>query len=371
MIIAPDKFKGSLNSFEVCNAIAAGIKQVYPSAEIGEFPMADGGDGFSVVLQYYLHTETVTCKTVDPLGSAIEASYQWDKHTQTAIIEAASASGLVLLKKSEQNPLYTSTYGTGILILDAIQRGVKKIILGLGGTATNDAGSGILAALGFSFEDALGKTLQANGENLLQVKKIIPPLTNLFNNVHIEIACDVQNTLHGPDGAAYIYARQKGANDKAIQFLDNGLKNYTQLLQVSTGKDIANIPGTGAAGGIAASLLCYADTIITRGIDIVINASNILHCIDNTDWIITGEGKIDGQTLEGKVISAIAELAFTKQIPTIAFCGLLDATPQEIATLKLNDVVGLVSEYISKIDAMKNAASLLSTKATNYFKALK
>lgn len=368
IIIAPDKFKGSLNSFEVCSAIAAGIKEVDAEAEILEFPMADGGDGFASVLQHYLQTETIICSTVDSLGRKIQTSYQWDKKGKIAIIETASASGLVQLKKAELNPLITSTYGTGLEILDAIIRGAKKIILGLGGSSTNDAGTGILQALGFSFEDESGNSFPANGQMLQYIKKIIPPTTHLYKGLEIQIACDVQNSLYGQNGAAFVYAKQKGADDEAVKLLDAGLENYAKVLETSTGKKIANIPGTGAAGGIAASLLAYFDTTITRGIDIVIQASKIHDYIQNTRWMITGEGKIDGQTLEGKVVSEIAELAHREQIPVIAFCGLLEASTAELAELKLKAVEQLVSCETSKYQAIQQAGPLLTEKVKSYFK---
>lgn len=367
IIIAPDKFKGSLNSFEVCGAIAAGIKEVYADAEILEFPMADGGDGFTSVLQHYLQTETIICSTVDALGRKIQTTYQWDKNGKIAIIETASASGLIQLKKAELNPLITSTYGTGLEMLDAVQRGARKIILGLGGSSTNDAGIGILKALGFCFEDASGNSLPANGQMLQFIKKIIPPSTHQYQGIEIQIACDVQNSLHGHNGAAFVYAKQKGADDAAVQLLDAGLENYAKVLEASTGKKITNIPGTGAAGGIAASLLAYFDTTITRGIDIVIHASKIHDYIQNVQLIITGEGKIDGQTLEGKVVSEIAALAHGKEIPIIAFCGLLEASTKAIVGLKLKAVQQLVSNEISREHAMQHAYPLLKEKVRCYF----
>jgi glycerate 2-kinase len=367
IIIAPDKFKGSLTSFEVCNAIATGIKAVDNTMEVQQFPMADGGDGFSSVLQYYLHTQTITCSSVDPLGRNINASYQWDDTNKMAIIEMAAASGLVLLKKEERNPLHTSTFGTGLLIVDAINKGAQKILLGLGGSATTDAGTGILAALGFCFKDEAGNTLQANGTNLLLIKKIIPPVTIDLQQVVFEIACDVQNVLYGMQGASYIYARQKGADDKAIKLLDDGLKNISEVLRKTTGKDIARIPGTGAAGGIAASLLCWFNVILSKGIDIVIAASDIKSKIAGADLIITGEGKIDAQSLEGKVVSELARLAHEQKIPVMAFCGLLEASLPEIKKLQLTAAVPIVSKSISIEEAMLHAAIHLTEKTKSFF----
>ena len=196
IIVAPDKFKGSLTSFEACRSISRGIKKTNNKIVVSEFPMADGGDGFSSVLNHYLKTDTINCHSVDPLGRKISASYQWNEMEKTAVIELAVASGLVLLEEKERNPMYTSSLGTGLLIKHAIDKGAKKIVLGLGGSATNDGGTGILSALGFQFADEKGDYLQASGENLLRIKKIIPP--SFVPTVKFEIACDVQNVLFGP-----------------------------------------------------------------------------------------------------------------------------------------------------------------------------
>ena len=207
IVIAPDKFKGSLTSFQVCDAIASGIKQASKSAETFHFPMADGGDGFAEVMKYYLKTETVACQTVDPLGRDIKASYQWNAKSRTAIIEMAVASGLALLSEAEKSPLKTSTLGTGLLIKHAIGKGAKTIILGLGGSATNDAGIGILSALGFQFRNRRDNVLYPSGGNLSAIQKVSLP--TLIAHVRFIIACDVQNVLHGPRGAAFVYAPQK------------------------------------------------------------------------------------------------------------------------------------------------------------------
>ncbi|HEV8081765.1 MAG TPA: glycerate kinase [Chitinophagaceae bacterium] len=207
IIIAPDKFKGSLTSIEVCDAIKKGIFEADNSIESLSFPMADGGDGFAEVMKYYLHTETQFVRTVDPLGRNISASYEWNKKDFFAIIELASSSGLVILKKEERNPLVTSTVGTGLLIMHAINNGANKIILGIGGSATNDAGTGILSAMGFTILDEGNNILKPSGENLLLIKKIVPP--DFLPPVKIEIACDVINPLYGPEGAAYIFLHRK------------------------------------------------------------------------------------------------------------------------------------------------------------------
>lgn len=363
VIIVPDKFKGSLTSFEVCKAISAGIKKVRNDADIIEFPMADGGDGFAKVLKYYLDTDTITCNTVDPLGRDIVAHYEWDRKNHIAIIEMAVASGMVLLNENERNPLLTSTVGTGILIKDAIAKGANKIILGLGGSATNDAGIGMLSAFGFQFIDKKGLPLKPTGENLLLIKKIFRP--NTIADIKFQIASDVQNVLFGPQGAAYVYAPQKGASNKQVELLDSGLRNFAAVVKDQTGKDVAAIPGSGAAGGIAAGLMAFFDVQMRKGIEMIIEAGGIEEQLSEADLIITGEGKIDNQSGKGKVVGYIAGLAKKYNISCIAFCGTTDLNDSEIKTLGLKKIIPLKDESVSQEEAMKNAFRLLEEKATD------
>jgi glycerate kinase len=366
IIIAPDKFKGSLSTFEVCHAIRDGIQEADDSTEVFLFPMADGGDGFAAVMKFYLHTHTVECGTVDPLRQNIRASYEWNSETKTAIIEMAVASGLVLLKDQERNPLKTSTYGTGLLIRDAIQRGAQRIVLGLGGSATNDAGTGILSALGFLFKGSDDRLLDASGENLLQIEKIIVP--SEIPQIKFEIACDVQNVLYGASGAAYVYAAQKGADDDAIRLLDDGLRHFAEIVNWQTGRDVSSVPGTGAAGGIAAGLMAFFDVQLKKGIDLVIESSTIKNKIEAANLLITGEGKIDEQTLQGKVVSELSRLARMDDIPVVAFCGTSTASAQMIEKLGVEYLECLVSASTTVEQAMVHAKDLLAAKAREFFK---
>ena len=362
IIVAPDKFKGSLTSFEVCNAISEGINKSGQPIEIYEFPMADGGDGFAAVMKHYLNTNTVYCDTVDPLGRNIAVSYQWNEKDRIAIIEMAVASGLVLLKEQERNPLLTSTLGTGLLIKNAIEKGAAKIILGLGGSATNDAGMGILIALGFQFINEKGDHLPASGENLLMIKKIIAP--SFIPAIKFEIACDVQNVLYGHQGAAYVYGPQKGADNRQVEFLDKGIKNFAAVIKAETGKDISAIPGTGAAGGIAAGLLAFFDVEMKKGIEMIIDASKIKEQLAGADLLITGEGKIDEQSGTGKVVGYMAALAKQYGIACIAICGELQLDETGIKNLGLQHVMAIKDSSVSKEEAMENAGKLLVKKAS-------
>lgn len=369
IIIAPDKFKGSLTSIEACDAIKKGILEAENNIEVLLFPMADGGDGFAEVMKYYLHTETQFVDTVDPLGRDISAFYEWNKKGLVAIIELASSSGLAILKKKERNPLVTSTFGTGLLITHAINNGAKKIILGIGGSATNDAGIGILAVMEFKFLDQVNNVLKPLGENLLRIKKIVPP--DFLPQVKIEIACDVNNPLYGPEGAAYIFSPQKGATPEDVKKLDDGLKHFSKIIQQQTGKNLSAIPGTGAAGGIAAGLIAYLNASLTKGTELIINASGIKNFIDDADFIITGEGKLDQQSFGGKTISAITSIAKEKNIPVAALCGKLELTEVEWRQLGLSLAVEINDASMDEEESMRMASALIKDKAKSIVALLK
>lgn len=364
IIIAPDKFKGSLTSFQVCEIVGKSLREKNENIQVLEFPMADGGDGFAAVMKHYLQTETVDCKTIDALGREINASWEWDAKQNTAIIEMAVASGLALLKKEEQNPMLTSTLGTGILIKNAIEKGAMRILLGLGGSATNDAGMGILAALGFQFADEKENLLAASGKNLCSVKKIIQPESKPA--VQFQIAADVKNVLSGPQGAAYIFALQKGANEDEVKILDEGLRNFALVVEGQTGHEVSTIEGTGAAGGIAAGLMAFFDVEIKSGIELIVGNSNLTANLEDVDLIITGEGKIDAQSGEGKVIGYIASLAKKYNIPCKAVCGNLDLDQNGLQRLGLAAVLAIQDGSISGEEAISNAGALLAERiATN------
>lgn len=365
VIIAPDKFKGSLTSMQACECIRSGVLQANKNAAIKIFPMADGGDGFATAIKYYWQTATVHCKAVNPLMKAIDATYEWDETNKTAIIELASASGLMLLKEDEQNPLHTSTYGTGLLIQHAIEKGACKIIVGLGGSATNDAGIGILSALGFGFKNKQGNILPPVGASLSSVNSIEPP--PLLPSVEFVVACDVANTLFGRQGAAYIYAPQKGADGNAVKILDKGLRHFAYIIQLQTGKDIASFSGSGAAGGTAAGLAAFFKTQIVSGAKFIIDISKIEEQIEGAGIVITGEGKLDSQSLQGKAVYEIAMLAKKRQTPLIIFCG--QNTLGKAALQKAGKpIVVALTQKGSDDAAIKNAAALLSNAAANYFK---
>lgn len=354
IILAPDKFKGSLTAFEVCEAMEKGIRFLHPHATVQAFPMADGGDGFGKVLSHYLHTRSIETDTVDPLGRRLRASYEWQAESATAIIELAAASGLTLLKPEERDPMYSSTYGTGLQIKDALQRGARHIILGLGGSATNDGGTGLLHALGFRWLDAAHKELKPCGKHLHIIEQVEVPTS--LPEVQWTIACDVNNPMHGANGAAFVYAPQKGANAAMVAELDAGLRHFETLLNRYASTQVGNIPGTGAA---VAGMLPWLQPDIRPGIELLISASAIEKVLPDADLLITGEGKLDSQSLQGKVVGAMAALGNKYHIPVAALCGIAMVDNMMLAQAGIGKVGQLVQPGRSAAYCMQHAATLI------------
>lgn len=320
--IAVDSFKGSLSSREVADAFEQGLRIHLPDCEVVKVTIADGGEGTMEALVETLKGEFVEVEACDPLHRHIKARYGTIDNGSTAIIDIATASGLPLLKEEERNPLYTSTYGTGELIADALQRGCRKFFIGLGGSATNDAGVGMFRALGFRFLDHSGKELIGGGEILEHIADIDDSaiVPELFDSTFIA-ACDVQNRLFGEFGAAYTFAPQKGADKEAVEQLDSGLRNFARVVAGYNGSMIALIEGGGAAGGVGGGVVALLNARLVRGIDMVLNAMHFDKIIEGCDLVVTGEGCIDNQTIMGKAPSGVLRIAQSKNIPTIAIGG--------------------------------------------------
>lgn len=320
IILAFDSFKGSASSEELAEAAAAGIADACPFCETVRFTLADGGEGTTAALAAAFAATPVSAATSGPLEDSITARYAIAGNT--AIIETAAASGLTLVPEGRRNPMKTSSYGTGVLIADAIRRGCRKIILGLGGSATNDAATGILAALGYRFLDSDGHELYPCGENLTKIAMIDSSAADpLLARTEFVLACDVDNPFCGKNGAAAVYAPQKGATPKQVVALDDGMRHYAALLLSLTGTDILDVPGAGAAGGIAGGLLPFVNARIRSGIDTVLDALGFDDALDGADLVLTGEGRIDAQSAMGKAISGIVRRAARKNVPVIALAG--------------------------------------------------
>jgi len=334
IVLAPDKFRGSLTALEVCNAMQEGILAACPAAQVIAIPMADGGEGTAEILTHDARGHMVSCNVLDPLGRTMEATFGISADCHKAYLEMASASGLKLLNASERNPLKTGTFGTGQLILEAVKLGAKQIILGIGGSATTDGGIGMAAAMGWHFMDEAGNELVPIGENLTKINQIIPPSTT--PGLDIEVACDVTAPLFGPTGAAYVYGPQKGANATAVEILDKGLRHLSSIILRDFGVDLAHVPGTGAAGGLGFGLLFFLKATLKEGVKIVMEQTNFEAQLEGVDLVVTGEGKMDEQTLQGKLIAGIAKAAQAKEIPVIALCGTLTLTTDEVHSLGLS-----------------------------------
>ncbi len=368
IVIAPDSFKGSLSALEVCESIEKAIHHVIKNVDIVKLPISDGGEG---MVESLLKDDgqRIFLDVRDPLNRRIKAEYGISTEG-VAFIEMASASGLTLLKKNERNPLKTNTYGTGQLIRHAIQeKKCTEIILGIGGSATNDGGMGLAEALGVAFFDKLGVKLAACGENLIKIRSINTDHLIIQNNkINFTIACDVENVLCGENGAAMIYGPQKGATPEMIEKLDAGLCHFGHLLEALSSKTLITCKGIGAAGGIALPLVVFCDASLKSGLEIVLDHLNFDSEIESADLVITGEGKTDAQSTMGKVISGIAKRCKNKDVPLIVVSGALE---QGYDKLLKDGVVAAFSTYTNGRDLewhLKNAEDLLRKTIINLFR---
>lgn len=322
ILIVSDSFKGSVSATEVTECIAATLRNELPQTDIIGIPIADGGEGTLQTLERVLKLTPVKCLCHDALMRPITATYNLDSSGRTAYLEMAAAAGLPLLDSKDRNPLRTSTYGVGEIIQDALQKGCRHIIIGLGGSATNDAGTGMLEALGMRFLDKNGHFVSGCGENLAKIthidtQNLIPEL----RQTHFTAACDVTNPFCGPRGAAHIYAPQKGASPDQVEILEQGMISFRQVIQQATGTDITNLSGAGAAGGLGGGIAALLHGKLVSGIDLILDAIQFDHLLAQTDLIITGEGKIDNQTCMGKAIGGIAQRCRKAGKPLIALTG--------------------------------------------------
>ena len=334
VVIVPDSFKGCLNALEVAFALRRGVQRVYPDSDIELIPMADGGEGTVEAILCAVHGEKIKIEVTDPLGRLIEATYALIDEGETALIEMASASGLTLLSPPERNPRVTSTYGTGLLIKDALDRGVKKILLGIGGSATNDGGAGLAVALGVKLLNAQGNELPQGGAALAEL--VILDMSGLdprLGTVKIEVACDVQNPLCGPEGASAVYGPQKGANLEDISVMDSALKNFGEVLSRVANTNLLELVGGGAAGGLGAGVVGFLGAKLRPGTQMVLDVANADEKIKNADLVLTGEGRTDFQTAYGKVPVGVAALAQKYSVPVLCISGGVEGSPDFLTDL--------------------------------------
>lgn len=346
IILAIDSFKGSLSSADAEKAVAEAIHNLSSNHEIVCIPIADGGEG---TLSVIMETTGATLHTVlahNPCMEIIPAQYGISADGQTAFIEMATISGLPLIRKEQQNPMETSSFGTGELILDALQKGCTRFVVGIGGSATNDAGTGMLQALGFKFLDREGKTLGHGGKTLIDIAHIDQSQVHpSLKNAHFIVACDVRNPFYGPEGAAFVFARQKGADNAMIVQLDMGMHSFADVIHQETGIDISQVPGSGAAGGLGGGMLAFLNAKLKSGADLLLEYSHFEKHLANADLIITGEGSIDRQSLMGKIPGKILQIAQKHQVPVIAITGIAK-------NMDLLKKAGFSEIYTTKPDSM-------------------
>ncbi|AYN68229.1 glycerate kinase [Euzebyella marina] len=370
-VIAPDKYKDSLTGFEFCNCVEKGIRQVLNDAEIVKMPLADGGDGTIDVVQHYIKGSKVQLTVKDPLFRPITTSYLYSEEEKIAYIEMAEASGLKILAKNERNCMYTTTYGTGELILHALDKGAEEIILGIGGSATNDGGIGMATALGFKFLDSFGNELKPTGENLQHIYSIDKSFVHhRLNEVSVKVACDVTNPFYGENGAAYIYGAQKGASPSEIKFLDQGLRNLAKLVEDIMDLNLQEVSGAGAAGGFGGGAIAFLNGQLESGINMVKHLANFDEAIIGADWIITGEGQLDGQTLSGKTIDGVVQSAKQKSIPVAAFCGSVAINQNLQENLGISYATSIIKGICTLEEAMAASADNLTFASYNFAKLL-
>lgn len=370
ILILPDSFKNCLSSVEVGTALSEGILRVFPKASITSYPVADGGEGTVEAFVAALHGKMIKCKAHDALGREIEAFYGL-LPDGTGVIEVAAASGIELLTQEEKNPLIASSFGTGEIIKKVLQLGTKKIILGLGGSVTNDGGTGMAKALGYRFLDQDNKEIPEGGGHLDQIVKIdtsgvMPEIANC----EFQIACDVQSPLCGPEGASTVFGPQKGASPEMVTLLDKNLAHLAQAISKDLKQDIAELAGAGAAGGLGAGAVAFLGGKLIPGFDIVTAVLALKDKVKNADIVITGEGKIDAQTLQGKTPFAVAQLAKAEGKKVLAFAGYLGSDHRVLYQHGIDAIFPIADRPMTLDESLANAADLLANAAERAFRMM-
>lgn len=374
VVVAIDSFKGSLSSFELGQAIEVGIKKVYTEADIIKVPIADGGEGTVASLVEGTKGKFITIAVNNPLMEKIEARYGIMGDGKTAVIEMAEASGLPLIPAKKRNPMKTTTFGTGELIKDAILKGCREFIIGIGGSATNDAGLGMLQALGYKFLDENKKELDFGGEILSKVKYIdstkrLPEL----KDCKFLVACDVDNPFYGPKGAAEIYSRQKGATEEMVKELDKGLKDLSEVIKKELHVDVSNLSGAGAAGGLGGGLVAFLNGKLSPGIEIVLEKVGLENELKDADFVITGEGRLDYQTAMGKAPVGVAKIAKKFDIPVIALAGGVTDEAVQTHEKGIDSFFSIINYPITLEKAMKKetAKKFVEANTEEIFRLIK
>jgi glycerate 2-kinase len=373
IVIAPDSFKESMTAAEVCTAVEAGFQKVFGDTEYVHVPVGDGGEGTVQSVVDATDGRIVEVKATGPLGEKVDAFYGLTGDGKTAVIEMAAASGLHLVPREQRNPLVTTTRGTGELILDALDKKVERIVLGLGGSATNDGGAGMASALGVKFLDVNGEELRPGGEALGELLTIdISDMDPRLKSVKVDVACDVTNPLTGPIGASAVFGPQKGATPEMVGVLDASLKRYAEVVERNLGLQVDELPGAGAAGGLGAGVVAFLDGKLQSGIDLVLDVIGFEEAVRDADLIITGEGRIDSQTVHGKAPVGVAKRAkaVAVDVSVVAIAGSIGPDYEAVFEHGIDAVFSVVNGVVTLEEALANGSVNVEKTAENIARLL-
>lgn len=370
-VVAPDSFKESMTAKEVCDAMEKGIKKADSAAEVIKVPMADGGEGTVDSLVDATHGQRVIVEVTGPLGNKISAYYGILGNGTTAVIEMAKASGLEIVEKKKRNPMITTTFGTGELIRDALDHNVKEIIIGLGGSSTNDGGSGMAQALGAKLLDQNNHQIPFGGGNLDKLDKIdVSNLDSRLRDVKIILASDVTNPLIGKDGASRVFGPQKGATPEMIEKLENNLQHYAKIVKRDLNKEVASLSGAGAAGGLGAGLMAFTTCEMRQGVDLAIEVTKLEEKVKSADYVFTGEGGTDFQTKFGKTPYGVAKLGKKYHKPVISLAGYLGEGIDSLYSEGFTAIFGIIPGACDLPTALKNGPSNVARTTENIVRLL-
>jgi len=371
IVLAPDAFKGTMSSIEICQLMEAAIQSHFPQTEVVSIPIADGGEGTVDCFLMAVGGRKIEVTVKDPYFQDIPCFYGLIHGGQTAVIEVAACIGLPLVD-SNKNPAITTSFGVGQMISNAVLRGCSQIIIGLGGSCTNDAGCGCLAALGVKFLDNYNTTFIPTGNTLKLIRKMdLSGLLPELENCSVRIMCDINNPLYGKQGAAHVYAPQKGADPDMVIELDDNLRHFSVVLEKTLKRDIHSLSGAGAAGGMGAGLLVLPESTLSSGIDTILETIGFQNILEGADLVLTGEGRFDQQSLNGKVVMGIAKLAHKFDVPVIAIVGDIGEGIEEAYEMGLNGIISINRKAIPFEQAKKSCKSDLALTLDNLFRMVK
>ncbi|NLC68935.1 MAG: glycerate kinase [Clostridiaceae bacterium] len=379
ILLAPDSFKGSMTSMEVIDCLERVARRHFDPVEIVKVPVADGGEGTVDALVAIKGGEYRYIEVTGPLGDKVKVKYGiiesgivQDNEKKTAVIEMAQASGLPLLAPPERNPLLTTTYGTGEIIKDALDLGIRDFIIGIGGSATNDGGIGAAQALGVRFTDSEGNDVGYGGRELSRIRRIdIENRDKRLGESNIIVICDVNNPLTGDKGATMVFGPQKGATPEMLAILEEGMKNYARVIRNQLGIDVDKIPGSGAAGGLGAALVCFLGAQLKPGIDTILDFADFERLLEDVDLVITGEGRIDRQSVFGKVPVGIAKRCKNQGVKVVAIAGSMGEGAQEVYKYGIESIMPIVNKDMCLDEAISRAGELLEDAADRMFRLVK